>query len=308
MKLSIVTPSYGQAKFLETTILSVLNATRTPDEYFVIDGGSTDGSLEIILRYADRLTGWASEPDKGQADAINKGFARCHGDVLGWLNSDDVIEPNTFERVLREFEADSDLVLLYGDVNSIDAEGLVFHRQAFKPFSVEHLACFQIISQPAVFFRRSAFEKSGGLDPSYRFLLDHHLWLRVALCGSMKYIPEVLARARYHAGAKNIAESAGFGAEALRIAAWLRSSPEHSSIYAENQNAILAGAHSIDCFYQVEAKRPLAGLRAFFRAARHDVKSIRKNARRALLAIFTLIGLGNINYWARNARKKTLNG
>lgn len=308
MKLSVVTPSYGQAKYLEAAILSVLNANRPPDEYFVIDGGSTDGSVEIIQKYAEILNGWVSEPDRGQADAINKGFSRCGGDILAWLNSDDTIEPNAFETVLSKFEHDPELVMVYGDVNSIDADGLVFHRQRFDQYTLDDLACFQIISQPAVFFRREAFERAGGLDESYRYLLDHQLWLRIALYGKMCYLPQVLANARYHAGAKNIAQAAGFGAEALRVADWLRASPDHASIFAARRGAILAGAYSIDCYYQVEAGHPIAGLRAFFTAARYDVKSMHRNLKRAILAVLSLFGLGKINDWAHNARKKTLNG
>lgn len=308
MKLSIVTPSFQQAKYLEQTITSVLSSQRLPDEYFVIDGGSTDGSLEIIQRYAERLTGWVSEKDRGQANAINKGFAMCSGDVLGWLNSDDTIEPEAYTQILQAFERDPDLAIVYGNVNSIDAEGTIFNRQTFKQFSITDLACFNIISQPAVFFRRSAWEAAGQLDESYHYLLDHHLWLRLATQGKTLYLPKVLANARYHADAKNIAAAAKFGEEAFRIAEWMSTYPALQAIYQQNKYSILSGANSIDAFYQVEAGNQMKALAAMFRAARYDVKSVKRNYKRAILSLLNIFGLGKARKFYDQVRKKDLNG
>lgn len=308
MKLSVVTPSFGQGKFLENAIISVLKAERVPDEYFVIDGGSQDGSVEIIRGFSDQLSGWVSESDRGQADAINKGFACCTGDILAWLNSDDRIKPDAYRLVMDAFEKDPNLVLVYGDVESIDSQGAVFNRQTFRQYDQNDLACFNIISQPGVFFRRSAWLKAGPLDEDYQFLLDHHLWLRLAPQGKILYLPQVLAQARYHADAKNIAHAAEFGAEAFKIVEWLRTQPAYRELIEQNEKSVLAGAHSIDAFYQVEAGRYKAGFIAALLAARYDVKSIQRNYKRAFLGLLGMLGLEGLKTVYHRARKKTLHG
>src|SRR5947208_10566760 len=121
--VSIVTPSYNQAAFLEDTIRSVLEQDYEPIEYVVVDGGSTDGSVDIVERYADRLAWWTSEPDDGQAQAINKGFAHTRGQILGYLNSDDTLLPGAVSRLVAALEADPELVCVYGDAVWLDAGG-----------------------------------------------------------------------------------------------------------------------------------------------------------------------------------------
>lgn len=308
MKLSVVTPSFGQAQFLESAINSVIKAERAPDEYFVIDGGSEDGSVDVIRRFAGQLSGWVSESDHGQADAINKGFARSTGDVLSWLNSDDQIKPEAYRLVMNAFENDPDLVMVYGDVESIDAQGAVFNRQTFRQYTLNDLACFNIISQPAVFFRRSAWLQAGPLEVSYQFLLDHHLWLRLAPQGKILYLPRVLAQARYHSDAKNVARAAEFGEEAFKIVEWLRTQPAYRELIQQNENGILAGAQTINAFYLVEAGRFKPGLAAVMQAARYDVKSIQRNYKRALLAVLGILGLDGLKTVYTRVRKNTFHG
>ncbi|MCJ7530019.1 MAG: glycosyltransferase, partial [Anaerolineales bacterium] len=126
--VSIVTPSYNQAQFLETTIRSVLDQVYPNLEYMVVDGGSTDGSREIIRKYADRLAWWVSEHDRGQTDAINKGFTRAHGDILAWLNSDDTYEPEAVAEAVTFLQTHPDVGMVYGDANFIDEQGQVIGR------------------------------------------------------------------------------------------------------------------------------------------------------------------------------------
>lgn len=304
MKLSIVTPSYGQAKFIESSISSVLNSYRVPEEYYVIDGGSNDGSLEIIRKYAPHLTGWLSEPDRGQADAINKGFARCTGDVFAWLNSDDRVKPDAYVRVMKAFEEDPELLMVYGDVESIDENGVIFNRQTFRQYSIRDFACFNIISQPAVFFRRSAWLNAGPLDDNYQYLLDHQFWLRIISQGKCLYIPQTLAQARYHTNAKNIARAADFGEEAFRIVEWMRTQSTYQNLFQHEEKRILAGAHSIDAFYLVEAGRYPSALKAVLKAARYDVKSIKRNYKRTILSIMGFFGLRKLKALYDRARKK----
>jgi len=175
--VSIITPSYNQAKYLEQTILSVLNQDHPSIEYIVVDGASTDGSVEIIKKYAGKLKHWESVKDNGQADAINKGFTRATGEIVAWLNSDDYYLSGTISAAVKVFEENPDVVLVYGNMLAVDDNGKTFNTLNYKQLTLEDLLCFQIIGQPAVFMRRSSLQKTSGLDLTFHFLLDHLLWI-----------------------------------------------------------------------------------------------------------------------------------
>ena len=304
--VSVITPSYNQAAFLEEALRSVLEQEYPHIEYFVIDGGSTDGSVEIIRKYADKLTWWVSEPDSGQAEAINKGFARANGEIIAWLNSDDYYLPATIAEVVRQFETHPEIGMLYGDVLSIDGEGNPIYVQRFRPYTLEDLMAFNIISQPAVFLRRDALRKAGGLDLSYRYLLDHHLWIRVALHAPLYYFPKILAAARYHEDAKNIARAAEFGKEAFRILAWMSRDSALESLVQKNKRKIHAGAHRLDAFYLVEAGKMSEGLAAYARAFKFSPRIALKSWKRILYALASLFGFGKIRELYRRARIRIL--
>jgi glycosyltransferase involved in cell wall biosynthesis len=154
--ISIITPSYNQAAYLEQTLRSVLEQDVPGMEYIVIDGASTDGSVEIIQRYANRLAYWISEKDRGQAEAINKGFARAKGEIVAWLNSDDYYLPGAVAAALKAFDENPDVVLVYADMLAVDEQGQTTNELKYRSLTLEDLLCFQIIGQPAVFMRRSA--------------------------------------------------------------------------------------------------------------------------------------------------------
>lgn len=202
-KVSIVTPSFNQAAFLERTILSVLEQDYPNLEYIIIDGGSTDRSLEVIEKYSDRLAGWVSEKDRGQTDAINKGFGRASGEILAWLNSDDTYLPGAVaraEQVLRENPA-ADLV--YGDANFIDEQDCVIGRFPARQTDYDRLLKGYVhIPQQAAFFRASLWQKVGPLDPSFFFAMDYDLWVRLAKISPILYFPELWANFRLHGGGK----------------------------------------------------------------------------------------------------------
>ncbi len=206
-RVTVITPSYNQAAFLEQTIQSVLDQAYPNLEYMIVDGGSTDGSVEIIRKYADKLAWWVSEKDSGQGEAINKGFARASGDLVAWLNSDDLHLPGMIAAAVEAFEAHPEAGLVYGDVLSIDGSGQPINLMKFKPYTLADLMEFRIISQPGVMMRREILAQAGFLDQSYHYLLDHELWLRMARLAGMVYIPRQLAAARFHAAAKNLSQT-----------------------------------------------------------------------------------------------------
>lgn len=204
--LTVVTPSYNQARFLDETLRSVLSQRDQVHEYFVLDGGSTDGSADLIRRYADRgIDYWVSEKDKGQSDAIHRGFTRATGDVLCWLNSDDVFLPGVFRRVRDAFDRHPDWDVLTAYHVQTDADGriLSMHRiprdgQATARWGVVH------VCQQTTFFRRRVYEAVGGLNLDLHCVMDTELWMRMFRHGTTwGHIPAYLAAFRQHAAAKN---------------------------------------------------------------------------------------------------------
>jgi glycosyltransferase involved in cell wall biosynthesis len=203
--VSIVTPSYNQGPYIGATIDSVLGQDYPHLRYLVMDGGSTDRTLEVLRGYGGRIE-WISQPDEGQADAINRGFARAGGDVLTWLNSDDTLEPGAVRAAAEYLRAHPHVAVVYGDANFIDPRGRWIgrcaHVERFDRRRLLHVSDF--IVQPAAFFRRSAFEAVGGLDKSLHWSMDYDLWLKLAAAGfRMAYIPKVLANYRWFGANKS---------------------------------------------------------------------------------------------------------
>ena len=264
--VSIITPSFNQASYLKQTILSVLDQDYPRIEYLVIDGASTDDSVEIIKKYADQLTYWVSEKDNGQADAINKGFARATGELIAWLNSDDYYLAGAVSSAVKIFEENPDAVLVYGDMLAVDEHGKTFNTLKYKQLTLKDLLCFQIIGQPAVFMRRSALEKTFGLDPALHFLLDHFLWIQIAQHGKILHVDQTWAAARYHAEAKNRAKAAEFGREAFRILENVKLDKNLAPILAQIDRRARASAHRVDARYLLDGGQPAASLSAWMRA------------------------------------------
>ncbi len=216
--VSIITPSFNQAAFLETTIRSVLDQDYPALEYFIIDGGSTDGSLEIIQRYAHRLAGWVSEADRGQTDAINKGFAMAHGEILAWLNSDDVYQPGAIAGAAAYLQENPRVGLVYGDASYIDESGRTIGRFPARQTDYRRLRQGYVhIPQQSAFFRTSLWKAAGPLDPSFYFAMDYDLWVRLASRSRVVYLPQLWASFRLHSGAKTIAADDRCWPEMLRV-------------------------------------------------------------------------------------------
>jgi len=215
-KVSIVTPSYNQAKFLERTILSVLNQNYPNLEYVIIDGGSTDGSVKIIKKYEKYLAYWISEPDKGQADAINKGFKISKGEILAYLNSDDTYCDGVIRRVVDYFNNHLDVYLIYGDYVLIDAEDNIIKYKKEIEFDYNVLLyVFSYIPQPTVFFKRDILTHIGLFDTKLSCAMDCDYWIRVARKYKIKHIPCLLANFRLHRYSKTWNKTTVFRKESL---------------------------------------------------------------------------------------------
>ena len=184
-RISIVTPSYNQAQFLERTILSVLNQNYPNLEYIIIDGDSRDGSVEIIKKYEKYLTYWVSEPDKGQSHAIKKGFEKSTGDIMAYLNSDDTYCPGTISKIVKLFTENQNVDIIYGAINLINEKDEVLARRDMSPskFAFSVLLFESSIPQQATFWKRDIYLKSGGIDPNFSFCMDLDLWVRFKLSG-----------------------------------------------------------------------------------------------------------------------------
>ena len=171
--VSVVTPSYNQGGYIEETIISVLNQNYKNIEYIIIDGGSKDNSVEVIKKYASKLAYWISEPDKGQADAINKGFLKANGDYICWINSDDILYPDFISRRIKEFEQNPEIDMIYGDVDQGAAPGDTWIRKgAVTSYNLMRKTLEIPIPQQSAILRRRVLEKTGILDPKWHVLLD----------------------------------------------------------------------------------------------------------------------------------------
>ena len=217
-KVSIVTPSFNQASFLERTIRSVLEQDYENIEYIIIDGGSTDNSKEIIQKYADRLAYWQSQKDKGQTDAINQGFARSNGEILAWLNSDDVLYPGAVSAAVRQLSLHPEAGMVYGDCDWINIGDKVIGRFPAAQTDLKKLRRGYVhIPQQASFFKAELWHKVAPLDDSFYFAMDYDLWTRLASLAPLVYVPEIWAGFRLHEGAKSIAEDDLCWPEMLRV-------------------------------------------------------------------------------------------
>ena len=208
-KISVVTPSYNQEKFLEETILSVINQNYPNIEYIIIDGGSTDDSIKIIKKYEAFLTYWKSEKDKGQSDAINKGFYKSTGEILCWLNSDDQLMKGTLHFVNEYFNNNEVVDCLYGNSINIDEKGNTLLKRHELMFDYNILVyTMNYIQQPSTFWRREVYEKVGGLDIELHYTMDHEYWLRMYRHGvHFQYVDKFLSLFRWHSKSKGIINS-----------------------------------------------------------------------------------------------------
>jgi glycosyltransferase involved in cell wall biosynthesis len=204
--VSIVTPCFNAARFIEETIESVLRQDYPRVEYLVMDGGSTDGTVEILERYGDRLR-YRSAKDAGQADAINRGFALTQGEIFAFLNADDTYLPGAVARAVEEFERHPEAAVVYGNAWHVDEQGRQISPYPTEPYESGRLARRCFICQPAAFIRRNAFAEAGGINAGLRFAMDYDLWIRLARRHPMVNLDSYLANSRLHAAAKTVEQT-----------------------------------------------------------------------------------------------------
>jgi glycosyltransferase involved in cell wall biosynthesis len=217
--VSIITPSFNQSRFIEATIRSVLEQDYPSIEYIIVDGGSNDGSVDIINRYAGKLAWWVSEKDKGQTDALNKGFLQAKGEILAWINSDDTYEPGTVTSAVKYLVENPRMGMVYADTNFIDENGQVIGCFPAAQTDYRRLRQGYVhIPQQAAFFRASLWRQVAPLDPDFYFAMDYDLWVRLARLAPLSYLPgQSWANFRLHTSGKTIAADDRCWPEMLKV-------------------------------------------------------------------------------------------
>ena len=290
--VSIVMPSFNQVSYLETALRSVLEQDYPNVELIVIDGGSTDGSLEILKRYDDRLAHWQSRPDKGQADAINQGLRRSNGEFVAWLNSDDVYLPEAIREAVEALQSNPDVGMVYADGYMVDAELKLLDRHTYPQVNLIDLLCFEVILQPAVFMRRQALEEIGLLNQFYNLILDHELWVRIASHYPLKHVSRFWCLERTHAAAKTIAQSDAFVDEARKLIDWAWQQPNMKEQMTANKNRVDAGLKIFSARRLIDAGQFRGAFRLLIKATWIHPRSVMRYWYKVVQAGLSAIGLG----------------
>jgi len=217
-RISIVTPSYNQGQFIEETIRSVLLQGYPNLEYIIVDGGSTDNSVEIIKKYEPWLSYWVSEKDRGQSHAINKGMQKSTGDIFAWINSDDVYKPVTLIKVARIFSENRELDLVYGRAEIIDENSVVFGRLMGDEFDLGIMMTIgNQVPQPSAFFTAKIFREVGEVIENYHFSMDYDLWLKIGSFNHVQFVDDIWSQFRLYDSSKSGNENIKFDLENYEI-------------------------------------------------------------------------------------------
>jgi glycosyltransferase involved in cell wall biosynthesis len=216
--ITIVTPSLNQGRFIQQTILSVLNQDYPSLDYIVMDGGSIDDTVDILRGYSDRLQ-WVSQPDGGQSWAINHCWQESNSDIISWLNSDDILLPGALHEVGRFFQENPDVDIVYGDCDYIDSTGMVIKPYPTREYDYAALLTGEsdYMPQPSTFIRRNVFRQVGPLDESLVFTMDLDYWLRAGIYHQVVYLPIKFACLRLHSEAKSVSGLKKFASEMVYL-------------------------------------------------------------------------------------------